>query len=102
MTADTSPTPNCKEAVSQGIFTSNLVWLIIAAGGLTAFFWDGIISLLDAWSRPEYSHGPIIPLIAGFLLLREFRDRPLVKDVGNRIPGFVLLLIGLFVGIWLP
>ncbi len=99
MTAETSPTSDYNGVASQGLFRSNFVWLIIAAVGMTAFFWDGIVSLLEAWSRPEYSHGPIIPLIAGFLMLREFRDKPLITDDRSRIPEFALLLIGLFVGL---
>lgn len=76
-----------------------LLWIGLAAVGCVAFFWDGIVSLLDAWALPEYSHGPLIPLIAGFLLLRELRDRPVLADAGSRTPGLVVVLAGLFVGL---
>ena len=46
------------------------LWLAFAILGGMIFFWDGIVSLIAAWSKPEYSHGPLIPVIAGFLILR--------------------------------
>jgi hypothetical protein len=55
-------------------------------GGLACFvfllaaslpiFWIGFVSLAKAWSTPEYSHGPIIPLISLYLFLRELRRAP--------------------------
>ncbi|AWI86793.1 VPLPA-CTERM-specific exosortase XrtD (plasmid) [Alloyangia pacifica] len=41
-----------------------------------AVFWTGLRSLGLAWSTPEYSHGPLIPLISLYLFLRELRDTP--------------------------
>jgi len=99
MTVHTSDSKVVSRTWGDGPLNSRLVWLVIAAVGMVVFFWDGIISLLDAWSRPEYSHGPLIPLIAGYLLLREFRSKPLIADSGYRVPGFALLLFGLFVGL---
>ncbi|MEO9827673.1 MAG: VPLPA-CTERM-specific exosortase XrtD [Paracoccaceae bacterium] len=99
MTAHTSDSETISRTWSKGPFRSRLFWLIIAGIGITAFFWDGITSLYDAWSRPEYSHGPIIPLIAGYLLLRECRDASLKTDLENRVPGFVFLFFGLLVGL---
>ena len=34
-----------------------------------------MISLGDAWSTPEYSHGPLIPLLSLYLFLRQLRER---------------------------
>jgi exosortase D (VPLPA-CTERM-specific) len=76
-----------------------LTWLAVAALGCTAFFWDGIVSLLRAWSLPEYSHGPIIPLIAGYLLLRELRNQPAKVERGSSTPGLIVVLVGMFVGL---
>ncbi len=75
------------------------LWIVLAIIGCVAFFWDGIASLLDAWSRPEYSHGPLIPVIAGFLLLRELKNRPPLADPGSRIPGLVVTAFGILVGL---
>ncbi len=76
-----------------------VVWIMIAAAGLAAFFWDGLVSLAAAWSLPEYSHGPLIPVIAGWLILRELRDRPLQAGPVIRWPGISLIALGLAMGL---
>ncbi|MEM9060613.1 MAG: VPLPA-CTERM-specific exosortase XrtD [Pseudomonadota bacterium] len=56
-------------------------------------FWPGIVSLGDAWLRPEYSHGPLIPVISLFLFLRQMRGLDRIEDpVYDRWPGFLVLL----------
>ncbi|WP_175478903.1 VPLPA-CTERM-specific exosortase XrtD [Rubrimonas cliftonensis] len=63
-------------------------------------FWSGLVSLVDAWSVPEYSHGPIIPLISTFLFLREMRAAPPVdRPVTDRWPGVAVLALGLLMGL---
>lgn len=76
-----------------------VVWIIVAAAGLAAFFWDGLVSLAAAWSLPEYSHGPVIPVIASWLILRELRDRPLQAGPASRWPGISLIALGLAMGL---
>jgi exosortase D (VPLPA-CTERM-specific) len=76
-----------------------VLWIALAVVGGVAFFWDGITSLLDAWSRPEYSHGPLIPIIAGYLLLREMRNRPASAAPGSHVPGLAVMALGLVVGL---
>ena len=44
--------------------------------GAGAKNWIGLGSLYAAWSTPEYSHGPLIPLISLYLFLRELRRSP--------------------------
>ncbi|MBZ0262578.1 MAG: VPLPA-CTERM-specific exosortase XrtD [Hyphomicrobiales bacterium] len=78
---------------------NGLLWIVLAIAGCVVFFWDGIASLLDAWSRPEYSHGPLIPIIAGFLLLRELKIRPPRAEPGSRIPGLLVTVFGVIVGL---
>lgn len=58
-------------------------------------FWIGLRSLVEAWSTPEYSHGPLIPLISLYLFLRELRQEPPVdlRTVRRRWPG-VLVMAG--------
>ncbi len=59
-------------------------------------FLTGFQSLIAAWSTPEYSHGPLIPIISLYLFLRELRNAP--ADTGaakNRIPGLVVIALGL-------
>jgi exosortase D (VPLPA-CTERM-specific) len=65
-----------------------------------AAFWNGLASLVDAWDVPEYSHGPLVPLISTFLFLREMRDVPPVDyPVRDRFPGLAVLALGLLIGI---
>ena len=72
-----------------------LLFLALCAGSLP-IFWFGFESLARAWSTPEYSHGPIIPLISLYLFLRELRAAP--ADDGaprKRWPGVVVIAAGL-------
>ena len=63
-------------------------------------FWIGIEFLGQTWMTPEYSHGPLIPLISLYLFLRERRDFPPVPaDTPTlRWPGFLVLCLGLALG----
>lgn len=84
-----------------GLLANGPAWLGIAALGALTVFWTGLISLVDAWSIPEYSHGPLIPLISTFLFLREMRQVPPAdRPVTDRWPGFAVLLLGLTVGVF--
>lgn len=53
-----------------------LVWLGIATLGAALFFAEGVGALFHAWQLPEYSHGPLIPLLSALLFLRQLRDTP--------------------------
>lgn len=74
--------------------------LLIAAG--LPIFWLGFVSLGRAWSTPEYSHGPLIPLISLYLFLRELRHSPPAAPgtPANRVPGIALLMFALTFGIF--
>ena len=75
-----------------------LLGLCVLAGVLV--FWTGFEGLVSAWSLPEYSHGPIIPLISTFLFLREMRMVPPVSTpVTDRWPGVAVVLVALLIGI---
>ncbi|MFZ5749587.1 MAG: VPLPA-CTERM-specific exosortase XrtD [Pseudomonadota bacterium] len=61
-------------------------------------FWLGFESLAQAWSTPEYSHGPLIPLISLYLFLRELRvEGPPAGPVGSRWPGVLTVAVALAV-----
>jgi exosortase D (VPLPA-CTERM-specific) len=64
-------------------------------------FWTGFVSLVAAWSTPEYSHGPLIPLISLYLFLRELRgeDRLDPKAPVRRGLGLAVLALGLAVAL---
>lgn len=76
--------------------------LLFAASVVAAVivFWFGLVSLTKAWAVPEYSHGPIIPLISLFLFLREMRGvPPSAAPVTDRWPGLAVIALGLGVGV---
>ena len=64
-------------------------------------FWFGFESLAQAWMTPEYSHGPLIPVISLYLFLRELRGTPRPDPLQpvNRWPGYIVLAIGLFIAL---
>jgi exosortase D (VPLPA-CTERM-specific) len=79
--------------------SAGLACLLLTIVGLGLYFKDGIFSLFAAWAKPEYSHGPLIPLVAVFLILRELRDENTLSQKGSEVPGLVVTLIGLLVGL---
>jgi exosortase D (VPLPA-CTERM-specific) len=53
-----------------------MFWLLVALVGAAGFFREGIFALLEAWQLPEYSHGPLIPILSGLLFLRQLKGVP--------------------------
>lgn len=76
-----------------------LFWLCLAILGMGVFFWDGIIRVVDGWSRPEYSFGPLVPVVSAYMLLFELRERPPRADGGSRFPGLLVVGLGLLIGL---
>ena len=74
-------------------------WLAAGALGAAVFYWDSIASLALAWQRPEYSYGPMVPVITAYMTLRELHRRPLAPDQGSRLPGLALVVAGLVLGL---
>ena len=73
-----------------------LVLLVISAG---VYFLEGIHALLEAWQTPEYSHGPLIPLLSGFLFLRHLKEVPVTRGaMPDRWPGVLLIIAALLLG----
>lgn len=80
---------------SWGIF-----WLIVAIIGAGAFFWNGIEALLVAWQMPEYSHGPLIPVLSALLWLRQLKEVPINEGhVPDRWPGVGMLVFAVLFGL---
>ncbi|MEX0351326.1 MAG: VPLPA-CTERM-specific exosortase XrtD [Paracoccaceae bacterium] len=76
-----------------------LFFLLILAA--LPIFWTGFVSLFAAWGTPEYSHGPLIPIISLYLFLRELRHMDRLKP-GIRMvrwPGLVVLTLGLLMSL---
>jgi len=79
-----------------------LGWFVLLIVAAIPVYWIGFVSLATAWSTPEYSHGPLIPLISLYLFLRELRQAPeyATDTAPNRLPGIALILFALAFGIF--
>ncbi len=79
-----------------------LGWFALLVVAALPIYWIGLVSLGHAWITPEYSHGPLIPLISLYLFLRELRHSPpaLPGTPANRWPGLAVILLGLVLGIF--
>ncbi|MDZ4140135.1 MAG: VPLPA-CTERM-specific exosortase XrtD [Erythrobacter sp.] len=79
-----------------------LSWFALLIATALPVYWLGFTSLASAWGTPEYSHGPLIPLISLYLFLRELR-RNRTAPAGtpaDRRPGIALILLALTFGIF--
>lgn len=63
-------------------------------------FWYGLQSLGRAWITPEYSHGPLIPLISLYLFLRERRAAKPITGPRRSGPGLALMTVALALGVF--
>jgi exosortase D (VPLPA-CTERM-specific) len=84
-----------------GINPAGLFWFALLTLATVPLFWIGFVSLAQAWSTPEYSHGPLIPLISLYLFLRELRRvGPVDADASRlRWPGLVVIAFGLLLAV---
>ena len=65
-------------------------------------FWIGLESLVRAWMTPEYSHGPLIPIISLYLFLRELRGAPAwsaADRTSPRWPGILVIVAALMIAL---
>ena len=77
-----------------------LTWLFVAIAGALAFFWDGIEVLLESWQMAEYSHGPLIPLLSGFMFLRQLSHTPAHNGpVNDRWPGIAVMILSILMAL---
>ena len=53
-----------------------LSWFAFALIAGVFVFLQGLLSLGEAWQLPEYSHGPLIPVLSFYLFLRQLKDVP--------------------------
>ena len=75
-----------------------LIWFVLATLGMVGFYWGGLASLAETWSRPEYSHGYFIPLVAIFLLLTRLDDTA-ANDASGRWVGLAVVGLGIVIGL---
>ena len=101
-----SVSPSSKKAFGgfgqTALNPKGLAWFILLVAAGLPVFWMGFGSLARAWSTPEYSHGPLIPLISLYLFLRELRHTETAPTgtPANRIPGIALTLFAMAFGIF--
>lgn len=88
--------PLSRTALSGRI--SGPFWLLLATLAAVVYFREGLNALLAAWGTPEYSHGPIIPLLSAFMFLQELKSEPIRQGPANRWPGVALLLVSVAFG----
>lgn len=89
-------------ALTAPVNLIGLGWFGLMIVAALPVYWLGFTALGAAWITPEYSHGPLIPLISLYLFLRELRRAPPVPAGAraDRRPGIALLLFGLVFGIF--
>ena len=63
-------------------------------------YWSSFGLLGTAWITPEYSHGPLIPLISLYLFLRERRMMTLSDAPKQTAPGIILTVVALALGLF--
>ena len=87
--------------LGQAVNPVGLAWFLLLTLGSIPLFWLGFESLVRAWSTPEYSHGPLIPLISLYLFIRELRMAPPVDETAPKVrwPGLVVIAIGLAIAV---
>ena len=75
---------------------AGLAWFAVAIVAALPLFWIGFTGLAAAWARPEYSHGPVIPLLSFYMFLREMRDvPPAAGPVTDRRLGVIVIGLAL-------
>lgn len=76
-----------------------LFWFCLAVLSAGVYFQTGVAALAEAWQLPEYSHGPLIPILSGFLFLRHLKRVPILSGpVVDRGTGVVVLLMAILLG----
>ncbi|WP_171236710.1 VPLPA-CTERM-specific exosortase XrtD [Ruegeria sp. HKCCA6837] len=95
-----SQTFDAARTVLPTVNAAGLFWFVLLLLGSVPVFWIGIVSLGAAWSTPEYSHGPLIPIISLYLFLRELRNMPPPHPVvPDRWPGVTVIAVALVIAL---
>jgi exosortase D (VPLPA-CTERM-specific) len=95
LTRDTDAQPGGMTAFrGWGIF-----WLVVSTVAAAVYFQTGLVALVAGWGTPEYSYGPLVPVLSAYMFLRQLRDMP--ADLGpatDKGPGIAILALALAVG----
>lgn len=99
MTDTASRSKFSANAAQHAFLTWGMFWLMLAFVGAGLFFSTGIETLLVNWQLPEYSHGPLIPVLSALLFLRQLKEYPVQPGAKrDRWPGVALLVVSLLLG----
>ncbi len=94
----TSEQPS-KPSFLGGLVSWGMLALLVACLGAGLFFVEGLNALLTAWKLPEYSHGPLIPVLSGLLFLRQLKDVPIqTGPINDRWVGVAVVAGSLILG----
>jgi exosortase D (VPLPA-CTERM-specific) len=74
-------------------------WFLFCCLGALPLFWPGFMRLGEAWARPEYSHGPVIPVLSFYMFLRELKAVPPVAPGTDRGFGLIVTACALCVAV---
>lgn len=95
-----APAP-ARKAIFPPVNTVGFPLFLLLCAVSVPIFWLGFVSLAEAWATPEYSHGPLIPIISLYLFLRELRKSPPTDGtVEKRWPGVVVIGISLIMAVF--
>lgn len=90
-------TDTAKSPILRGFTFGFCVFLLLLAAA-AGFFWFGIVSLGEAWSTAEYSHGPLIPVLSLILFLKHLKDTPKANpSLRAQFPGLGVIALALAV-----
>lgn len=89
------PVPSALPRVGA-LHPAGLLLLAVAVLASWPLFRYGISGLATAWAKPEFSHGPVIPVLSFWMFLRELKAVPPVPEpVRDRWPGVALVALAL-------
>ena len=83
----------------SAFLNAGVFWLLCATIAALFFFHEGLYALWVAWLLPDYSHGPLIPVLSLLLFLRQLKGVPIDhRPVTDRGPGIALLVFAILLG----
>lgn len=92
-------TPPTNNSFVWKLNIAGCIWLLLATVAAGLFFAEGLDALVEAWATPEYSHGPLIPVLSGLLFLRQLKEEPVTFGPVMRWPGVVILVVAVGFGL---
>jgi exosortase D (VPLPA-CTERM-specific) len=79
---------------------AGLFWFALTILSTLPLFRFGLAGLAEAWSQPEFSHGPVIPVLSFYMFLREMKAvPPTATPVTDRWPGVLVIGLGLAIAL---